>query len=359
MRIERDAPAKINLTLEVLGRRSDGYHEIASVMHTLSLCDTLVLELPDAPILDAAQGEILISGEFTGGGEDSIPADPSNLIWKTVEAFVQNSPRPLNHSPALWQRGQGGEGSGWRAYLTKRIPAQAGLGGGSSDAAAALKILADWARWWKIAQPNLYTIASKLGADVAFFGGDADGTASSVGTPTVRGGGSSAGTPTVRASPPTPQCALATGKGEQLKPLPALLSFWWVLAKPYGVGVPTAWAYAQLKREAVPPNARPRHTERLVNALREGVIKTPADLAPLLHNDFDEPILRALPELRVLRQRLEAEGALRVILCGSGAAQAGLCQSREEAERIAAALRAEGYWAVATQTNGPDASQQR
>ncbi len=348
MRIERDAPAKINLTLEVLGRRPDGYHEVASVMHTLSLCDTLVLELPDAPILDAAQGEILISGELTGEGEGSIPADSSNLIWKAVEAFVKHSPHPPTHSPALWQRGQGGEGSGWRAYLAKRIPAQAGLGGGSSDAAAALKILADWARRWKIAQPNLYIIASKLGADVAFFvGGDADGMASS------------GGMPTVRASSLIPQCALATGKGEQLKPLPTLPSFWWVLAKPHGVGAPTAWAYAQLKREAVHPHARPRHTERLVNALREGVLKTPADLAPLLHNDFDEPILHALPELRVLRQRLEAEGALRVILCGSGAAQAGLCNSHEDAERIAAALRAEGYWAVATQNTAPNTSQMR
>ncbi|MFN7162691.1 MAG: 4-(cytidine 5'-diphospho)-2-C-methyl-D-erythritol kinase, partial [Fimbriimonadales bacterium] len=285
MRIERDAPAKINLTLEVLGRRPDGYHEVASVMHTLSLCDTLVLELPDAPILEAAQGEILIFGEPTGASEDSIPADSSNLIWKAVEAFVESSPRPITPSFAQGERGQGGEDSGWRAYLTKRIPAQAGLGGGSSDAAAALKILADWARRWKSAQPNLYIIASKLGADVAFFvGGDADATVSS------------AGTPTVRASSPTPQCALARGKGEQLSPLPPLPSFWWVLAKPQGVGVPTAWAYAQLKREALHPDARPRYTERLVNALREGVIKTPADLAPLLHNDFDEPILRALPE---------------------------------------------------------------
>ncbi|MFN7019279.1 MAG: hypothetical protein ACK4RG_08435, partial [Fimbriimonadales bacterium] len=69
------------------------------------------------------------------------------------------------------------------------------------------------------------------------------------------------------------------------------------------------------------------------------------------HNDFDEPILRALPQLQTLRRRMESEGALRVILCGSGAAQAGLCNSREDAERIAAALRAAGYWAVATRNS--------
>ncbi|MDM7461692.1 MAG: hypothetical protein P3X24_008620 [bacterium] len=318
MRIERDAPAKINLTLEVLGRRPDGYHEIASVMHTLSLCDTLVLELPDMPVLYASRGKLVISGEPTQGEHDSVPADSRNLIWKAVEAFVKSSPDLLN-PPAKW-----GEDAGWRAVLTKRIPVQAGLGGGSSDAAAALKILADWARQWKIAQPNWHTIASKLGADVAFFiGKDADATVSSAGTPTLRGGSvggnadatvSSAGTPTLRAFSPTPQCALATGKGEQLKPLPPLPSFWWVVAKPHGVGVPTAWAYAQLKREAVNPDAHPRRTERLVSALREGALKTPADLAPLLHNDFDEPILRALAELHAVRQRMVGVGVLIEIL---------------------------------------------
>ncbi|MFN3690261.1 MAG: 4-(cytidine 5'-diphospho)-2-C-methyl-D-erythritol kinase, partial [Fimbriimonadales bacterium] len=196
MRIERNAPAKINLTLEVLGRRADGYHEVASVMHTLSLHDTLALELPNAPLIDASQGEIVVVGEETpsssfpraqgepeGGGIDSIPTDTRNLIWKAVEAFVKSSAhchpvREWGADSVLWERGQEGAGRGWRAQLIKRIPAQAGLGGGSSDAAAALAILADWARRWKTAQPNLYSIASKLGADVAFFVGKGAGGAS-------------------------------------------------------------------------------------------------------------------------------------------------------------------------------------
>ena len=94
MRIERNAPAKINLTLEVLGRRADGYHEIASVMHTLSLCDTLVMELPNAPVLDAARGEIVV-----------VDPHPPALLSHGVGAGGIDSP-----SPAARERGLGGEG---------------------------------------------------------------------------------------------------------------------------------------------------------------------------------------------------------------------------------------------------------
>ncbi|OYT69094.1 MAG: hypothetical protein CFK49_12560, partial [Armatimonadetes bacterium JP3_11] len=135
-----------------------------------------------------------------------------------------------------------------------------------------------------------------------------------------------------------------------LEPLPPLPPFWWVVAKPYGVGVPTGWAYAHLKRSALEPDAHAPHTERLVNALKRGVIRTPHALAPLLHNDFDEPILNGIPELRVLRQQMEHAGALKVLLSGSGAAQAALCESREQAERLAETLTRQGYWAVAAQT---------
>ncbi len=353
MRIERNASAKINLTLEVLGRRSDGYHEIASVMHTLSLCDTLVMELPNAPVLDAARGEIVIEdphppsplshGVGEGGlgspsaaswargqGGEGVPTDSRNLIWKAVEAFVNSCPhpQPLSHgvgeggigspSAASWARGQGGEGCSWKATLIKRIPTQAGLGGGSSDAATALLCLAEWARRWDIHPPDLHTLAAQLGADVAFFLNGA--------------------------------CAFACGKGEILRSLPTLPQFRWVIAKPYGVGVPTAWAYQQLQRGALPPSPRAPYTERLVNALQQGAIKTPANLVPLLHNDFDEPILNAIPELQTLRQQMEQAGALKVILCGSGAAQAALCENQQQAERVANALLQQGYWAIAATT---------
>jgi 4-diphosphocytidyl-2C-methyl-D-erythritol kinase len=116
------------------------------------------------------------------------------------------------------------------------------------------------------------------------------------------------------------------------------------LAKPYGVGVPTGWAYAQLQRGTVSPTARAEHTERLARLLP--TIRTPRDLASLLHNDFDAPILQAIPPLAELRTLLEQGGALRVILCGSGAAQAALCESEAHAKALANALIRQNYWAV-------------
>ena len=332
MTIEGRAPAKLNLTLEVLGRRADGYHEVASVMYTLSLCDALTLELPPPERLDPARGEFhIVEASDSPPLRDAIPTDSRNLVWQAVARFCEmlNLPPSLrfpplregNHPPTVPPAIRGNLTEGvrkqtvaWRATLTKRIPSQAGLGGGSSDAACALRLLNQWAARYEcaLADDALYALASELGADVAFF---------------LKGG-----------------CARATGKGEQLQSLPTLPPFWWVLAKPYGVGVPTAWAYAQLNRGAYNPAVRADHTERLARLLP--TIRTPRDLAPLLHNDFDAPILQAIPALAELRTRLEQGGALRVILCGSGAAQAALCESEDHAKALAQMLIRQDYWAA-------------
>ncbi|OYT68469.1 MAG: hypothetical protein CFK48_11485, partial [Armatimonadetes bacterium CP1_7O] len=124
----------------MLGRREDGYHEIASVLHTLSLCDTLILHLPDAPLFNPEQGTITIAVEESpfrnqwepnAGEHDAIPTDPRNLVWKAVEAFVKDcSPLPpLCHGVGELGENRSGD-EGWRASLIKRIPAQSGLGGG-------------------------------------------------------------------------------------------------------------------------------------------------------------------------------------------------------------------------------------
>ena len=329
MTIEGRAPAKLNLTLEVLGRRADGYHEVASVMYTLSLCDALTLELPPPERLDPARGEFHIVEAFDSPPlREAIPTDSRNLVWQAVERFceVLNAPPSLGFPPLREgnrissvppaSRGNLKEGvqASWRAVLTKRIPPQAGLGGGSSDAACALRLLNQWAARYEraLSDDALHTLASELGADVAFF---------------LHGG-----------------CALATGKGERLQPLPTLPPFWWVLAKPYGVGVPTGWAYAQLGRGAYIPTMQAKHTERLLRLLP--TIRTPRDLASLLHNDFDASILQAIPPLAKLRTLLEQGGTLRVILCGSGAAQAALCESEAHAKALAQMLLQQNYWAV-------------
>ncbi|BCW94575.1 MAG: hypothetical protein WHS44_11530 [Fimbriimonadales bacterium] len=328
--LEGRAPAKLNLTLEVLGRRPDGYHEVASVMHTLELYDTLTLELPPPERFDPVRGAIRIAGDGAPAHE-AIPTDSRNLVWQAVARFAETCDAltpsvPLSRvagegevSSPLPQRGRGAGGEGllsWRAILTKRIPSQAGLGGGSSDAALALKLLNQWAARWDCAlsDERLHALARALGADVAFF---------------LRGG-----------------CALARGMGEQLQPLLTLPSFWWVVTKPHAVGVPTGWAYAQLKRGDYSDAVRPIHTERLLHALP--TIRTPDQLAPLLHNDFDAPILEAVPALQQVRRLMERAGARRVILCGSGAAQAALCESEYHAQTLAKTLSQQNYWAIAT-----------
>jgi 4-diphosphocytidyl-2C-methyl-D-erythritol kinase len=347
------APAKINLCLEVLARREDGYHAIASVMHTLSLHDTLVLSR------DTGHGAAPVRIEVEGF---AVPTDERNLVWR-----------------ALVQVGATQAGS-WHVKLIKRIPTEAGLGGGSSDAAAILRYflssdtstlhpepLSKGEREFSARRearppedltphpdplprgerefsarrearppenspphPNplprgerefgrLLEIACQLGSDVPFFLNGA--------------------------------CAQVMGRGERVMPLPPLPPFYWVLAKPPDIGVSTAWAYAQLHRPLAreEETPRPEATLRLAQALAEGAIHMPEQLAPLLHNDFEAVVLPAYEPLQRLRTRMLLLGALRVLLCGSGAAQAALCESPTDAERMANALRADGYWAEIAQ----------
>lgn len=315
--IELTAPAKINLTLEVLGRREDGYHAIASIMHRLSLHDTLIL----TPY-DAFPPESRIRLEVEGF---AVPTDERNLVWRALELVgalrgepsAEPKPQLAGEAPAEPHSRSVGvpptKSAGWHVRLIKRIPTEAGLGGGSSDAAAIL-------RYFSSSLQRVQEIALQLGSDVPFFLNGA--------------------------------CARVEGRGEQVKPLPPLTPFWWALAKPMEVGVPTAWAYAQLKRpphKAANPTGLISPTERLEQAILRGAIRTPEALATLLHNDFEAVVLPAFEPLQRLRARMEALGALRVLLCGSGAAQAALCTSQAKAEQIANALRTEGYWAVATQ----------
>lgn len=146
-------------------------------------------------------------------------------------------------------------------------------------------------------------------------------------------------------------CARVGGRGEQVQPLPALPPFEWVLARPPDVGVSTAWAYTQLssRLESLRRTRQFAPTETLARAIQQGAIQTPEQLVPFLHNDFEAVVLDALEPLLRLRARMESLGALRVLLCGSGAVQGALCAAQSDAERIASILQSEGYWAVATQ----------
>lgn len=182
--ITLDANAKINLTLDILGLREDGYHEVAMVMQEVSLHDTLSLKKTEAGI----QLSITIEGQ-----KGTLPADETNLCWKAA---------------ALMQQEYGLTG-GVRMELVKRIPMAAGLAGGSADAAAVLKGMNQLYEL-EISEERLCELGARLGSDIPFC---------------LLGG-----------------TMLAEGRGEKLTRLPDFPETFVVLAKPE-VGVSTAWAY--------------------------------------------------------------------------------------------------------------------
>ena len=255
--VTRAAPAKINLTLDVGPRRADGYHDIRSVMQTIELHDTLTVTLAPAPGV-----HLTVAGGEAGG----VPADETNLVHKAAVRLQK----------VAAARGVLPGQSGLQIALHKRIPSQAGLGGGSSDAAATLLAVNDLFGL-RLSPAHLSEIGTALGADVPFF--------------------FSGGT------------ALAEGVGEKITPLPPLDPNWpLVIVKP-DAGVSTAAAYAAL--DAVlrqPGNA----TECWLNGDQT------------VSNDFEAVMLPAHLEVAaahaLLSSTAEADKSFKPLLCGSGAA---------------------------------------
>ena len=193
MKIQEQAPAKINLALNILGRRTDGYHELRMVMQSVSLCDTVTVE-------ETGTGFTLLADGFT------VPAGKSSLEQQAAEAFFAAVGRPM---PPL------------TVHLEKTTPAYAGLGGGSADVAALLRCLR---RQYAPEMPveQLRAIGLTVGSDMPFC---------------VSGG-----------------TALAEGRGERLTALPALPDCWIVLCKPeFGIPTPALFTLA----DAGTPKNRP------------------------------------------------------------------------------------------------------
>jgi 4-diphosphocytidyl-2-C-methyl-D-erythritol kinase len=241
------APAKINLTLEVLAHRVDGYHSIRSVMVPLALADELAIRPASSFAFECDRGDL---------------SDERNLTVRAVRA-LQIEPKAS-------------------LQLRKRIPSQAGLGGGSSDAAAVLRAAMDGA-FGSMSPRDWIGVARSLGSDVPFF---------------------LAGT-----------AALVEGAGERVTAIGALPAWHALVVKP-PAGVSTATAYAELdKRER---SIRPRTESaslRMVEALQRANF---AAVEALMQNDFQEVIARLVPEVRVALDALRAAGAANALLAGSG-----------------------------------------
>jgi 4-diphosphocytidyl-2-C-methyl-D-erythritol kinase len=285
------AHAKLNLALRVGPRRADGFHPLATVFQTISLADLL----------------------YTGRGEGPPPAlgAPSGLLRLTVAGATLPQDNTVTRAVTLLAEAVRRRGTApaplW-IHLVKRIPAGSGLGGGSSDAAAAL---AACARLWEIdrdglrASGELQRIAAAVGSDVPFF---------------LSGG-----------------TALGTGRGDRIEPLEPLQRTWFAVAAP-PIEVASASAYAEL--------------DRLRASGPPGVAPEPPPYRPVLEpawmgNDLAAAVCARHPGVEHARQALLAEGAGIAQMTGSGAASFGVFASRREAARAARALRAAGYWAGA------------
>jgi 4-diphosphocytidyl-2-C-methyl-D-erythritol kinase len=263
-------PAKLNLFLEVIGKRPDGYHAIETLILAVDLFDTLELRV-------AAPGRSSLECVPTG-----LPTGPDNLVTKATSAFQSR----FGSSP-----------TGLAARVTKRIPTEAGLGGGSSDAAAALESFNRLGRFGRD-QNDLSAAAADCGSDVGFF-----------------------------LAPPAAWC---TGRGEIVQPVSVGGTFHFVVVKP-AVGCPTAEVY---KRVTIP--ATPRNGSEAVAALAAG---DPVALAKSLFNRLQESAFLVAPESRTVHYRLLAANALAAAVTGSGSAVFAVGRDAADAHRIAAAYR--------------------
>jgi 4-diphosphocytidyl-2-C-methyl-D-erythritol kinase len=265
------APAKLNLFLEVLGKRPDGYHDIATLMVATDLHDMLEI--------------VRIDEEAVGleCSDATLPTGPDNLILKAAIALHAVSSPPC----------------GAFLRVTKKIPCEAGLGGGSSDAATTLLALNDlWGLDYSIDQ--LAEIAADVGSDVAFF-----------------------------LQPPAGWCE---GRGELVTPKLMGNSLDFVIVKP-PEGCSTASVYQRLQ-----PVESPRDGTKVAHALNWG---DPAAIGPLLFNRLQGPAEGLCPAIGEVRAFLKERRPCGVAMTGSGSAVFALCASRREALRLAEEVRVE------------------
>lgn len=265
------APAKLNLFLEVEGKRSDGYHELTTLMVTVDWHDELQFE--------QTAGDAIV---FTCD-HPTLPLDADNLVVRAANL--------LRHATSTAQ--------GAKIHLTKRIPSQAGLAGGSSDAAATLSGLNTL---WdcRLTQADLANLAAQLGSDVPFF---------------LNG-----------------PAAICRGRGELVTPVPVLREYHFVLLCP-PTGVPTALAFRHLKLSG--------HRRSLDNCLNAWMAADPQRLGHALFNRLQPVAEQLVPRLTQTRDALKSLGPLLDghLMSGSGSTYFGLCRNGAVAHAAARKLQ--------------------
>ncbi|ACK72830.1 4-diphosphocytidyl-2C-methyl-D-erythritol kinase [Gloeothece citriformis PCC 7424] len=283
------APGKINLYLEIIGDRPDGYHELIMILQSIDLADRITLR-PNG----VQQFRLYCS-------HPQVPTDESNLAYRAAKLMQQEFPKQFDNF------------GGVDITIDKRIPVAAGLAGGSTNGAA---VLVGLNLIWQLGltQPELQGLASLLGSDVPFC---------------VSGG-----------------TAIATGRGEQLDPIYDLDNLWVVLAKYTSIAVSTPWAYKTYRqlfnntyisdRERIQARTHQVHAGPLMGAILQ---KDGAKIGRLLHNDLEKVVLPEYPQVAHLRETMAKMGGFGTMMSGSGPTVFTLCESYAQAEKIKQHIR--------------------
>lgn len=276
------APAKLNLTLRILGKRTDNYHDLFTLFQSIDLCDRLRFAF-----LESDKDEVEIGLQDSTASHD-FPLNDTNIIKKAAALYMRET---TNRSPLKV-----------KVRVRKNIPIGAGLAGGSANAAATLLAI-NHHYGEKLSSDQLLQLAAEIGSDVPF---------------SLRGGTS-----------------LGRGRGEILSPLPVQTDLSFVLVKPKALSVSTAWAYESF--------GRTRFYEQLDAATLENQIEKLHSLlgarnisaaAKLFSNSFETVVFERYPVLRKIKERLIELGCLCAYMTGSGPTVYGLARGEAPAETI-------------------------
>jgi len=276
MTLEINSPCKVNLLLNILGRRADGFHELETLMQPVKVFDRLSF----------SRGG---SGVQLTCSTPGLPTDSRNLVHRAATIFLEKA----------------NIRDGLHVHLEKHIPLAAGLGGGSGNAATTLSAL-NQMFGAPLSAPQLHELAASLGSDIPFF---------------------------LQSNP-----ALATGRGERVQPLEpfrALQGAGLLLVHP-GFGIETAWAYRQLARFPDALRGQPGRAARLISLLQAADLSA---AGREFYNSLEAPALEKFPLLAIFQEFLRVQGAAAALMSGSGSTTFAITHSPDAAEALAEAFK--------------------
>ncbi len=272
MALEKKSPCKVNLILNILGRRADGFHELETVMQPVNVCDRLTFERTGAGLLLSCS-------------HAELPTDSKNLVHRAAASFLAAA----------------NIADGVRIHLQKNLPLAGGIGGGSANAAVTFTALNELFGA-PLSVDKLHELAAALGSDVPFFLYD--------------------------------QPALATGRGEKVRPLenfPALRGKAFFLAHP-GFGISTPWSYQNLARFPEALHGQPGRAEKLIALLQGDDLKA---AAAETYNSLEAPAFDKFPVLALYQAFLRENGALVTLMSGSGSTTFAITENLAAADTLA------------------------